>query len=334
MNTLEWSPGSLLQLSGSYWQAFTLHTGVKLGLFTLIGNGSMTAGQAAEALDADQRGTTLLLNALAAMGLLKKRGEAYRCSAAALKFLNRNSEAYIGHMILHHHYLSDSWSRMDEAVKGGRPLKSRSSASRDDQRREAFLMGMYNIASQQAPQIAREIDLPECKTLLDLGGGPGTYAIHFCKNNPTLKAVVYDLPTTRPFAEKTIEAHGLSDRIAFVPGNFVKDQIPGRYDAVWISHILHAEGPQVCDQIVESAAGALEPGGLLLIHEFILDDTMDGPLFPALFALNMLQGTDAGRSYSEGQLKQMLEKAGASEIRRLDYIGPMESGILVGILPG
>lgn len=333
MSTPAWNPGSLLQLSGSYWQAFTLHTGVKLDLFTLIGDASMTAGQAAKALNADQRGTTLLMNALSAMGLLEKTGDAFRSSAAARQFLDRNSEAFIGHMILHHHYLTDPWSRMDEAVRSGKPLDSRNSAGQDQQR-EAFLMGMYTIASQQAPQIAFKIDLNNRKSLLDLGGGPGTYAVHFCKRNPSLRATVYDLPTTQPFAEKTIEAHGLSNRISFVPGDFVQDEIAGHYDAVWISHILHAKGPEVCCQIIEKAVRALEPGGLIWIHEFILDNTMDGPLFPALFALNMLQATDAGQSYSEHQLQQMLEQAGVSDIRRLDYIGPTESGIMVGTVAG
>ena len=331
METPQWDPGSLLRLAGGYWQIFTLHTAVKLDVFTVMGDQSMTARQIALMLNADERGVTLLLNALSAMELLEKEGAEYRCVSAARRFLNRTADGYIGHMILHHHHLTDTWSRMDEAVKSGKPLTSRVSATRD-QRREAFLMGMYNIASQQAPAIASEVDLSDRDRLLDLGGGPGTYAIHFCKENPSLQAVVFDLPTTRPFAEKTIEAHGLSERIAFTPGDYTEEEIPGRYDAVWISHILHAEGPEVCQQIIEKAAGALAPGGLIIIHDFLLVDTMDGPLMPALFALNMLQGTEAGQSYSEGQVRQMLKKAGVSDVRRLGYVGPTESGLLVGTL--
>ncbi len=333
MEKTQWNPGTLLGLAGGYWQIFTLHTAVKLDVFTVIGDQSMTARQISRQLNADKRGVTLLLNALSAMELLEKRGTNYGCGSAARQFLNRTAEGYIGHMILHHHHLTDTWSRMDEAVKSGKPLSSRTTISQDE-RREAFLMGMYNIASQQAPAIALEVDLGDRNQLLDLGGGPGTYAIHFCKQNPSLEAVVFDLPTTRPFAEKTIEAHGLADRIGFVPGNYIEEQIAGRYDAVWISHILHAEGPDTCQRILAKAVGALEPGGLILIHEFILLDTMDGPLLPALFSLNMLQGTDAGQSYSEEQIRQMLTAAGVSEVRRLGYVGPTESGILVGTLKG
>jgi hypothetical protein len=75
---------------------------------------------------------------------------------------------------------------------------------------------------------------------------PGTFAIHFCRQNPQLTATVFDLPTTRPFAEKTIKRFDLEDRIDFQGGNYLKDEIEGHYDAAWHSHILHAEGPDGC----------------------------------------------------------------------------------------
>ncbi len=325
-----WHAGSLLQLSGSYWQTFTLHAGVKLDIFTLLSKGPQNAEQVSRQLDLDLRGTTMLLNALAAMHLLKKKGDLYDVTDPARRFLDQTSSHYIGYMIMHHHHLAESWTRLDEAVRTGRPLRSRASDT-DEKKREAFLMGMYNIASQQAPEIASLIDFGNCEHLLDLGGGPGTYAIHFCKQNPQLKATVFDLPTTRPFAEKTINRHDLSDRIKFVDGNFIHDPFQGSYDAAWLSHILHAEGPETCERIISNVVQALTPGGIILIHEFILDDAMDGPLFPALFSLNMLQGTEQGQSYSQNDIAMMLERTGMSQIERLEYCGPTESGILQGV---
>jgi len=333
MNKPSWHPDDLLQLSGSYWEAFTLHTGVKLDLFTLLADDAMPAAMVAEKTGADQRGMAMLLNALSAMGLIDKTDQLYRAAMPAKRYLNRHSDEYIGYIILHHSHLADSWARLEDAVKTGKPLRSRASYD-EGQRREAFLMGMYNLASRQAPRIAAEIDLGGRKKLLDLGGGPGTYAIHFCKQNPHLEATIYDLPTTRPFAERTVALHGLSKRIAFTPGDYLAAPIEGAYDVAWLSHILHAEGPQACERIVAKVAQSLAPGGVVLIHEFILQDTMDGPLIPALFALNMLQGTEAGQSYSESQIRQMLQKAGITNIQRLGYVGPTESGILKGTRAG
>jgi SAM-dependent methyltransferase len=193
-------------------------------------------------------------------------------------------------------------------------------------------MGMFNMAMNMAPILIPEIDISARRHLLDLGGGPGTYAIHFCRHNPRLKATVFDLPTTRPFAENTIKRFELSDRIDFQAGNYLKDEVNGRYDAAWLSHILHGEGSDGCHQIIQKAVAALEPGGIIIIHEFILNNTMDGPLFPALFSLNMLLGTDAGQAYSEQQLRDMLAAAGAKKIRRLPVRTPNDSGIITAII--
>ena len=270
-----------------------------------------------------------ILDALVAMELLVKVDGVYANSPSGQTFLSKNSAQYIGHIIMHHHHLVESWSKLDQAVQSGMPVRSRSSFSKEEWR-ESFLMGMFNMAMGLAPQLVPQIDLSTRKHLLDLGGGPGTYAIHFCLNNPGLRATVYDLPTTRPFAEKIIEQFSLSDRVEFSDGNYLTDPIQGHYDAAWLSHILHGEGPEECRMIIQKAVDALDPQGIVIIHEFILNNSMDSPLFPALFSLNMLLGTDAGQSYSEQQLTDMLLAAGVKNIRRIPLKSPNDSGLLVG----
>lgn len=323
-----WSPAELLKLSGGYWSACALHAGVKLDLFSHSG----TLAEIAEAIASDMRGLEMLLNALTALHLLHKTGERYAPTAFAAEYLARSSPRYLGYIIMHHHHLMSGWSRLDELVRSGAPLRGRVSHAGDEAERESFEMGMFNLAMQIAPRIVAKVDLRDRQRLLDLGGGPGSYAIHFCQANPNLTATVYDLPTTRPFAAKTIASFGLGDRINFVAGDFTSDAIPRGFDVAWLSHILHGEGPQGCAVILQRAVAALEPGGLLLVQEFILDDTMDGPLFPALFSLNMLLGTPQGRAYSQGQLVSMLNTAGVTSIRRLEIDLPNGAGVLAGIV--
>jgi hypothetical protein len=68
------------------------------------------------------------------------------------------------------------------------------------------------------------------------------------------------------------------------------------------------------------------------VHDFILDNTMDGPLFPALFSLNMLLGTENGQSYSKKQIKKMLADAGVKDMQRIPIQTPNDSGIITGIV--
>ena len=328
MHALQWGLGQILELSGYYWKTCTLHAGVKLDVFTAIGEEKLAAADTARKLGVDQRALAMLLDALTAMGLLSKSEDGrYSNTPESLDFLSKESPRYIGFMIMHHHHLVDSWSQLDKAVRTGRPVRGRAAID-EGERRESFLMGMFNLAMSIAPGPAKSVDLSGRRHFLDLGGGPGTYAIQFCLNNPQMRGTVYDLPTTRPFAEKTIAGFGLSDRIDFMDGDYLKEDIKGSYDVVWLSQILHGEGFEECRMIVKKAVAALEPGGLIMVHEFILDNTMDHPLFPALFSLNMLLGTDRGQSYSEAQISDMLADAGACEIRRLPFRGPNDSGII------
>lgn len=331
MAETDWTVQHLLALSDSYWQTAALHAGVELDLFTLLDGAAMTAGDLARQAGCDRRALEMLLEALAAMGLLAVSAAGYASVPAARRWLSRSSAEYQGYIMRHHHHLMAFWARLPAAVRGGGPVWDPGAVG-EAEWREAFLLGMFNIASLRAPQVAKQLDLSGRRRLLDLGGGPGTYACHFCLVNPGLRATVFDLPTSREFAEQTRARFELESRVAFVPGNFLEDPIPGRYDVAWLSQILHSEGPAACARILEAAVAALEPGGMLLIQEFILDDDRPGPLFPALFSLNMLLGTDRGRSYRESELRSMLEQAGLRQVRRLLPELPGPAGIIAGVL--
>lgn len=319
----------ILEMSGAYWKSCTLQAAVELGIFTMIDREALTAEEIGRDIGGSKRGVPLLLNALTAMGLLRRDGHSYANTEESLALLSGKSPRYIGHLIMHHHNLMDSWNRLAEAVITGRP--QRISAAVDNATvRENFHMGMFTIASILGPLVAEAVDLSGRSRLLDLGGGPGTYAIHFCLKNPALHATVFDLPTTRPLAEETIRRFGLSDKVDFTGGDFVNDDFGGPYDAAWLSQVLHGEGPEVCQAMVAKAARALAPGGMILIHEFILDDTLDSPLQPALFSLNMLVGTERGRSYGEREIREMMTAAGFRNIRRLAFGTRTDSGILAG----
>jgi hypothetical protein len=330
MTTTVWTIPDLLQLSGGYWSVCALHAGVTLDLFSALDGPPLSAAEVAQLRNSNPRATAMLLDAMTALGLLVKSDTSYVCTPFAAAHLSKSSPGYMGHIIRHHQHLVAGWARLPEAVQSGGPLRKEDSHSTDEELRESFLMGMFNLASQLAPQITRAIDLSGCRTLLDLGGGPGTYAIHFCTDNPGLNSIIYDLPTTRSFAEQTVARYNLSDRIGFHAGNYHTDDLPEGCDAAWLSHILHIDGPRACAALLDKTVTALEPGGVLMIQEFILSDAKDGPLFPALFSLNMLLGTESGQSYSEGELSVLMKNSGLSNVQRLTLELPNGAGVLMG----
>lgn len=330
MKNTEWNLPDLLQLAGGYWGTCVLHAGVKLDVFSALADAPRSAADVSAYVRSDARATAMLMNSLTALGLVDKLDGIFSLTPFSREYLVRSSPSYMGHIIMHHQHLVEGWSHLHESIVSGRPVRKDVSHENDESVRESFLMGMFNLASLLAPKVAQSVDLSACKRLLDLGGGPGTYAIHFCLANPGLTAQIFDLPTTRTFAEKTVERFGLSNRISFIPGDYNADTVPPGFDTAWLSHVLHIEGPESCLDLLKKTVAALETGGRLLVQEFILNDDKDGPEFPALFALNMLIGTDGGQSYSQQELSEMMREAGLTDIARLDVELPNGSGILTG----
>jgi len=344
------SPGPLLGMSGSYWRGCTLHAGVVLDVFTPLAEAPASPQDLASRLGCDARALTMLLRALCAMGLLTRKGAAYEPTPQARLFLTPANPRSICHIIRHHHHLVESFARMDESVRSGRA--NRLGVGEGETAREDFLLGMFNLAMGIAPGLARQLDallkeagLPGMagrRRLLDLGGGPGTYAIQFCLAHPELSAIIFDQPTTAPVAEATVARFGLGfgpqGRVGFQPGDYTTGTLPGGFDLAWLSQILHGEDPATAAAVVRRAADALAPGGVLLVHEFLLndaqDDTQDGPEFAALFSLNMLLGTPGGQAYSGGEVRGMLEAAGLVKVCRLGFTGPNDSGLIAGVKPG
>jgi SAM-dependent methyltransferase len=273
----------------------------------------------------------MLVTALVALEFLERRGESVAAPPGGLTCLARTSPEYLGFIIRHHAHIMPAWTKLAESVRGGGPSRERSSIhSQDDEEREAFLMGMFNVARQQAEIVARALDLTGRSRLIDVGGGPGTYALYFCLHNPGLKAVVFDLPGSERFAREVVERYGLADRVEFAGGDFLRDELPGGQDVAWLSQVLHGEGPENAARLVKNAAGCLRPGGLLGIQEFVIDDDRAGPAHSALFSLNMLVGTDGGQAYTLNEVQDMLKSAGARDIRLLDLALPPGCRVLIG----
>lgn len=324
-----WHPGELLSTSSAYWRGCALQASVRLQLYTILANGPLTGPELAAEAGSDVRATLLLLDALSAMGLLVKKKDTYENSQESNNFLVQSSQNYMGHIILHHHHLLDGWAQLGDAVQTGSPVQRRSYGNEVE--RESFIMGMYNLASQIAPQVAAQVDMSGYKRLLDLGGGPGTFAIHFCIANKGLEAVIFDRPTTESFAHRTISQFELDDRIEFIAGDFLTDPLSGGpYDVAWLSHILHSNTLEQCQKLIKKCVGSMKKGGLILIHDFILDNAKDGPEFPALFSLNMLLANNGGRSYSQKEIYDMLQDAGVTRPQCHSFRAKNDSSIIYG----
>lgn len=335
MESKDWTPADIMRLSNQTWANCALQAAVNLDLFTCLDRApepGLTVGELATALGTEARATGMLTTALVALNLLERDGERLRITAASRRYLSADSQDYQGFTIKHMSNIMPGWINLDKSIRTGTSADGFLPISTEDEgEREAFLMAMFNVAREQADRVAGAVDLSGRERLLDLGGGPGTYAVYFCRHNPGLKAVIFDRPTTEKFARNIVDRYDLAQRIDFIGGDFSRDQLPGGFDAVWLSQVIHGEAPDQADRLIERAAGTISPGGLMGIQEFIIDDDRRGPLQPTLFALNMLLQTPGGQAYTQTEITDMMAKAGLRNIQRLTVNLPPGCGIVVGI---
>ncbi|MBN1422265.1 MAG: methyltransferase domain-containing protein [Planctomycetes bacterium] len=295
------------RMPASFQEARILMTAVELGVFDAIGRAGCTAAAIATAVRADPRTLRRLLDALVAIGILRKRAGSYRIAPAARGRLLRGSPGSMLDMYRHHARLWETWSGLTEVVRTGR-MGPRRPRSREDQ--EAFSRAMADIARGSARQTARVLDLRGARQLVDLGGAPGIYGIAFARKHPGLTVTVIDLPEAGPITRRTAREAGLAARVRFRPGDVRHIPTLGsRLDCVFFSNLIHSFRPNEVRALVAKAARALRPGGRIAIKDFWLDEDRAGPRHSALFSINMLVAS-GGDCYTRGEIETWLRDAG------------------------
>ncbi len=320
----------LNEIGYGYWKSQVLFTAVEFDLFTLIGGGGKSDKIIAEKLGADLRATEMLLNALVSLRLLKKTKGIYRNTVASNRCLTKKSPLYQGDRIHHFHNMCGYWSKLSTAIKTGKPTAFDDAEGEvDEQKLREFIRAMHNIASVQAGEIYRKLQIKKYSSLLDLAGGQGTYAVRFAEKNKNLKAVVFDLPGVIKIAREHIKKSGLTGQITTKGGNCLEDSFgKGLYDIVLVSNLLHIYDADDNLEILKKCWDSLMKEGIVVVQEFVLNPSKTLPLFGTLFSLNMLMGTHSGSSYTAVEMKEWLKKAGFKNLKRVDL--DMDSGLIIG----
>jgi ubiquinone/menaquinone biosynthesis C-methylase UbiE len=191
-------------------------------------------------------------------------------------------------------------------------------ARRSDVWLRAFIDYMRDHARTRAAAVLEILDLSGVARVLDVGGGPAVYATAFARAKDDLRVTVFDHPAVVPRTRKTVSEAGLEDRIDAIAGDFRRDELGDGYDLVLISETAHAVSGPDNKALVRKAYEALNPGGRLVIQDFILSDDRTGPLFATLFSLDMLMGREGADTYSEAEVRDWMSSAGFSEIEQVD----------------
>jgi SAM-dependent methyltransferase len=287
-----------------------LLTGVELDVFSILEHWQAGAEVAARA-GADARAMGMLLDALVGLGALDKQEGRYRCTPGSRAL--GPGRAGLMHTVNRWH----TWSTLTACVEAG-SARQPEPIARDEAWTEHFIAAMDARARVLAPGLVRQVGTAGLTRMLDVGGGPATFAIAFAKAEPGLRVEVLDLPGVLPLALKHIQEAGLQERITVRAGDLTVDDLGAGFDLVLLSAICHMLDETANRSLMQRAAKALKPGGRLVVRDFLLEADRTGPQEATLFALNMLVGTRGGNVYTEDEYRQWLEAAGMRGITRPD----------------
>ena len=209
---------SVNELARNFWYSAILRAGIKLDIFSLLENYSLTSQEVAHRISASPRYTQSFLDCCAVLELLDKTEDKYHNSSMAAKFLVKGKAAYVGDHALHHTNTWDSWGHLDQVIKEGKTRLPYETGYVDaDTYWTDYMTCQHNRAtSGQAHYLVQSLDLKEKRKLIDLGGGAASYSIALCGANPQLKAVVIDQKEPLSVAKPLVEADNLQDQITLV----------------------------------------------------------------------------------------------------------------------
>lgn len=322
-----YTPEQIRILANSFQQSRVLLTAVELDLFTLIDKHLFKSSEAAEKLGVDEHALGRLMNALVALGFLRKvHGKFYNTEAAS-QYLVKGKPEYMGGL-RHTNNLWDSWSTLTEVVRKGRLAYEGRNFSGENWP-ESFIAAMHYRAEREAKIISLMLDLSNTKKMIDIGGGSGAFSYELIRKQPDLHAVIFDLDDVIPLTKKYAGQSGVEKNVSYIVGDYLTDDFGNGYDLILLSAIVHINSYDQNKDLVKKCVDACNTKGQIIIKDFIMNEDRTAPVGGALFALNMLVVTECGDTYTEQEMKEWFAFAGVKNVQRKNT--SYGSNLIIGI---
>jgi C-methyltransferase len=289
--------------------------GIALDVFSQLAPGALSVETVATRIHCPPRSTRILLDSLAALGLIVKTGSVYALAPAANQFLVKGKPTYIGGLtsIFSSPMMWNGFQRFADAVKNDGTILPEHAETPRNAFWEEFAKGsaaMAGPASQALDGLVSSFITSRPKVrVLDIAAGSGIYGYTLARH-PNVELTSLDWPNVIAETKQWGTRLGVDPaRARYLEGNLFDVDYQGPYDLVLLSHVYHHFDRATCLALTQKVARALAPGGRVAVQDMIVDDELSNP-GAVLFAAVMLAWTRKGESYSERDYKQWLTDAG------------------------
>jgi len=153
------------------------------------------------------------------------------------------------------------------------------------------------------------------RTILDVGGNTGKFALVCGKYRPDVSITILDHPAQLQLAFERAEENGIRDRVSGAAVDLLDHSVPfpKDHDVIWMSQFLDCFGKDDILQLMKRAAAAMGPSS----RYFIMEPFVDRQQFAASkFCLDMTSlyftcmANGESRMYRAADFYELLDQAG------------------------
>ncbi len=316
------------EMLGGYQITQMLYVAAKLGLADLLAEGPKTAEELALATNAQCSSLYRLLRALASTGVFAERPDGVFESTALADRLRSdtlNSQRAFA-LSYGERWWWNAFGELLHSVKTGETAFSRIHGTtffeylglHPDAAR-VFNQNMTAATHGLAEAMATGYDFSDVEVLVDVGGGHGALAAAVLRQNPRMRAVIFDQPAVLEGTASVLRQAGLLARCDLSPGDFFQ-AVPDGADLYVLKDIIHDWDDVRAAVILQNVRQAMRPDAKLLVIESIIPPGNE-PFRGKLVDITMLVFT-GGRERTEPEYTRLLYGAGL----RLNRAIPLKSG--------
>ena len=185
---------------------------------------------------------------------------------------------------------------------------------------EIFNSAMSDFGQGVAAAVLQGYDFSDVDTIVDVGGGNGSFISAILGANPGMTGILFDMPHVAEGARKSIADAGLANRCDIAGGDFFK-AIPGGGDVYVLRWIIHDWDHDRALTILRNCRQAMKSTARLLLVETVIpegDEPHPGKLvdFVMLTALG-------GQERTAEEYERLLDEAGFVLRRIVPTASPM-----------
>jgi hypothetical protein len=312
---------ALRRLIFGHWVTRIIVTAAQLGLADHLSDTPQSAAELAPLVQTDVRTLHRLLRALASIGVVTEvdNNRFVLTSLGACLRTDAPDSMRAWTLFEGAGYYQQTWSHLLYSVQTGATAFDRALGldfyqymKQHPEARRNFDYAMIAFATLAAEAVVAAYNFSSFRQVVDVGGGYGKLLTTILKACPSVRGVLFELPSVIEGAGQHIQASGVADRCSLIGGDFF-EAVPGGGDAYVLSRVLMTYDDERCICLLRNCHRAMADQGRVLILQQVMPPSGDAAhdllLEGSMSDLNMLVLV-GGVERTEAEYGALLEAAG------------------------